>query len=91
MVLASPTKHLAFSAGDFIILVTIFDAWVKFTFFIQVRPLQLNLMFLGQNSYWVIFLQVKPALRAYGQQVPKTVKTLIHTYIQKSNKLQIIN
>ena len=36
-------------------------------------------------------MQVKPALRAYGQQVPKTVKTHIHTYIQKSNKLQIIN
>ena len=32
-------------------------------------------------------MQVKPALRANGQQVSKTVKTHMHTCIQKSNKL----
>ena len=38
-------------------------------------------------------MQLKPALRAYRQQVPKTVKTHMHTYVhtKKSNKLQIIN
>ena len=52
-------------------------------------------IWVNSNLFIYLFIcfimQVKLALRAYGQQVPKTVKTHIHACIQKSNKLQIIN